>query len=584
VHRARPRPLSLATPAAFGLLVALETILVRALSLGHQVAPVPLILGHVFLITLVVWTRPSRAALPSHELRFRLKFRLWPTVVALPLLVLVSLSLVRYAPNNLDALNYHLPRVAFWMQNRSVALYPTTILQQNGRGAGAEYLLLVFQSISRTDRLTGLLQLVCAILIVCSAPALARLGGSPAKVARWAWLFPITLPMAVTQATSGQNDLVAAALSIGCVVALLPFFHPGEKRTPSWGDAGIAGLTLGAAVTTKVTAIVPVLPLLLLAIAVQVSRVVRSHATIRGETIGRGMLVGALGLLLIGLESDRPRAEADFPSYLKEYAYVGTSEWEDRAINSVRGVFRELPAPWLVSRALHLTACPQGKTCLLPLRPHEDLVGQPIHALAMLVLFVLLAMRWRHLATRTQAFTVSLAIGWLIFHALLRDNAWIARLHLPLFALAPLGFGVLQGLVLSPGFSLAARLLAVLAVLDALAVAVRNERRPPLGPVSTYVASYYEPHIEWMRAGHERALAATVASDCRNLAIANASPDCEYPLVWRAMQAGVTVRHFDKDDSRACLVYRSRNGAPPPAETWIPLESEPAEASVYRRR
>jgi len=202
----------------------------------------------------------------------------------------------------------------------------------------------------------------------------------------------------------------------------------------------------------------------------------------------------------------------------------------------------------------------------------------------MLLVLVVLVVRWRDLELRTQMFTVSIAIAWLIFHALFRDNPWIARLHLPLFAIAPLGFGVLQGLVLPRWILFTAKLLAALAVLDAVAVAVQNERRPPMGSVSSYVASYYEPHIEMMRAGHERALAAAVATGCRDLEILDSTPGCEYPLVWRAMQAGLTVRHFSQNDLKACLVYRSPDVEPPPGAAWVPLATEPPDALVYRRR
>jgi hypothetical protein len=583
VRGVRPRPLSLAAAAAFGVLVALETFLLRTLSLVHQLASTPLVFGHVFLLGLVLWTRPTRGGLPSHLPRLPAQLRSWPVLVPVALLVLVSLSMVRYAPNNLDALNYHLARVAYWMQNRSVALYQTSIPQQNVAGAGAEYLLLVFQSISNSDRLAGVLQLACAVLIVCSAPALARLGGAPEKLARWAWLFPITLPMAVLQATSAQNDLVAAALAVACVAALVPFLHRGEGRTPSWGDALIAGLVLGAVAITKVTAAVPVVPFLVLAVMSQLARLGRSRAKVRLATIGRAVLVGALGLLLIGLESDRFRAEGKV-GYLAYFAYVGSSDWGDRALNSLRGMFREIPAPSGVSRALHLFGCPADESCLILLRPHEDSAGQPIHAAIMVLVLALLMMRWRRLELRARSFTLCLAGGWLAFHAVFRDNPWIARLHLPLFAIAPLGFGVLGGLPLTRAARVVATSVAAVGVLHAVVTAFENERRPPLGRVSSYIGSYYEPNIEGMRAAHERALAAAAASGCRHLEIRIEGPGIEYPLVWRAMRAGLDVRHVGEKDSEACLVYRLPNAPPPPEAVWVPLDTEPAEAAVYRRR
>jgi hypothetical protein len=584
VRGVRPRPLSLAAAAAFGLLVALETLLLRALSLGHQVTPPAVVLGHLLLLAFVLWTRPARRGRPSHLPRLPAQLRSWTALVPMALLLLVSLSMVRYAPNNLDALNYHLARVAYWMQNRSVGLYQTSIPLQNVAAAGAEYLLLVFQSISGSDRLTGVLQLGCCALVVCSAPALARLGGASNTVSRWAWLFPISLPMAVLQATSGQNDLVAAALAVACVAALLPFFHRGEHRTPSWGDALIAGLVLGATATTKMTAAVSVAPFVFLALIIQLVRLGPSPAKARLATVARALLVGALALLLLGLESDRLRAQARLGGMLHAFSYVGTSEWADRALNSLRGVFREIPAPWGVSRAIRLVGCPEGEACLYALRPHEDGVGQPIQVAIVLLALVLLPIRWKHLEARTRAFTLCLPIGWLVFHAVFRDNPWVSRLHLPLFALAPLGFGVLHGLPVTRTVRAIGALVAALAILSAVVVANENERRPPFGHVASYAASYYEPQIEAWRAGHDRALAAATAIGCRHLQLRLQDPGCEYPLVWKAMRAGIDVHHVGENDSAACLIYRSPTIEPPPAADWIPMATEPAEALVYRRR
>lgn len=587
VRGVRPRPLSLAGPIALGLLISAETLLLRALSLVHQVAPLPLVLSHLVLLGVVLASRPSRRGRVSHFPRLPAQLRSWSMVLPVVLLVLVLLSAVRYAPNNLDALNYHLTRVAFWMEHRSIALYETPTLQQNVHAAGAEYLLLILQSISNSDRLSGLLQLACGVLVACAAPALARLGGAPVRLARWAWVFPITMPMAILQATTAQNDLVAAALAVACIAALLPFLHRGEHRTPSWSDAAIAGLVLGAAVTTKLTAAMAALPFLVFAGAIQLARLRQSRAKIRLATLSRALLACAAGLLLVGVEADRARAQATFVSYVKLFSYVGLSDLGDRPLNSLRGLFREIPAPGRISQALHLNGCPDTGICQLLLRPHEDVAGQPLHAAAMLLMLLLLAVRWRHIPVRTRAFVLCLALGWIAFHATFRENPWIARLHLPLFAIAPLGFGVLHGLWVRRWIRVLVSSVAAVAAADGVFVALENERRPPLGPVPSYVATYYwDPNMAVKRPGHERALAAAAASGCRHLDIELQPPGIEYPLIWRAMRAGIDVRHVDVrySDAQGCLVYRDPLSEVPPKDVWVPLETEPADALVYRRR
>jgi 3-methyladenine DNA glycosylase AlkC len=53
---------------------------------------------------------------------------------------------------------YHMTRVQHWIQNRSVAHYPTHVLKELHRNPWAEYALLHFQVLSQGDRLANLLQ------------------------------------------------------------------------------------------------------------------------------------------------------------------------------------------------------------------------------------------------------------------------------------------------------------------------------------------------------------------------------------------------------------------------------------------
>ncbi len=45
-------------------------------------------------------------------------------------------------PNSWDVMQYHLPRIVHWLQNRRVSFYPTHELKQLHMPPGAEYLML----------------------------------------------------------------------------------------------------------------------------------------------------------------------------------------------------------------------------------------------------------------------------------------------------------------------------------------------------------------------------------------------------------------------------------------------------------
>ena len=61
-------------------------------------------------------------------------------------------------PTTADSLIYHLARVAHWMQNRTVAFYPTPTFHQLYLSPWAEYAILHLFILSRDDRLANLVQ------------------------------------------------------------------------------------------------------------------------------------------------------------------------------------------------------------------------------------------------------------------------------------------------------------------------------------------------------------------------------------------------------------------------------------------
>ena len=120
-------------------------------------------------------------------------------------------------PNNWDSMTYHMPRVAHWSQNGSVAHYPTHILRQLWLGPWAEFAIMHLYLLTGGDRLANLVQwLAFAGCAVGAAVVAGELGGGR-RARGLAAVACATLPMAIAQASSTQNDLVASfwLLSLG---------------------------------------------------------------------------------------------------------------------------------------------------------------------------------------------------------------------------------------------------------------------------------------------------------------------------------------------------------------------------------
>jgi hypothetical protein len=157
-------------------------------------------------------------------------------------------------------MNYHLARVAYWLQNRSVAPYQTNVTRQIVLPPGAEYVLTVLQGISGSDRAAALVQYGSWWLLALSAPSLARIFGAPRTVALWATLFVAAAPMALLQASSTQNDLLAAVMALAAMAASLPFLH----RRLGWrhSDLVILFVSMTAGAIVKPTSLVVTSPFL----------------------------------------------------------------------------------------------------------------------------------------------------------------------------------------------------------------------------------------------------------------------------------------------------------------------------------
>lgn len=165
------------------------------------------------------------------------------------LLGAIGVTAVVAPPNTGDSLYYHMSRVAHWVQNRSVAHYPTHVLAQLHQNPGAEFILLHLQVLSGGDRLANLVQwsFLCFNLVGVSLLA-ARLGASPA-VQLWAAVFAATLPMGILQASSTKNEHVHTFWLLCFLYGLLRL-----REQVTWRDTLVTGAGLGLALLTKMTA------------------------------------------------------------------------------------------------------------------------------------------------------------------------------------------------------------------------------------------------------------------------------------------------------------------------------------------
>lgn len=573
----RRRPVALAAPLALTALVVFEALLLDALSLVRGVTAPALVACHVAAVGAAFAFRGARAALVSQVRRgVRSVHALGPPALLLvPVALLITLSAARYVPSNWDSMTYRLARVAHWLQHRSVAPYPTHVERQVIYQPGAEYVLAALQGMSGSDRLAAFLQLAAWGMVVLASPALARLAGAPRRLAPWSAVIVGALPMGVLQASSTQNDLVAAAITIATIVAVVPFLH----RVRRWrvADAVVLGLALGAGVLVKATAVVAAAPFVVLALW----RTARATPRRPGAAVLAVAIAGAVAAIPVAPEVYRrldPGLAAPLRAHAAEYTYAGAGELRDRLTNVVRGLVRNLPSPPALVEAVGIpraTWCAPGAALCTGqlLREHEDFAGNPAHVGLLFLAGCVALARWRRVPPRAALFLSGVPAAWISFHLVFRDNAWITRLQTPDFALSGLAVAAwasrarpreAPAVPAGPvrplrGAAALTALGAGLALAISTNVALENETRPPLGGLrGPMPVGYYPNQSETIRI-HFTVLEAARRNGCSRLGLVIGEDSYDYPLTWRAQQRGIEVRHVFGADPWPCLIFSDQH-------------------------
>ena len=131
--------------------------------------------------------------------------------------LLVLLALVGgflHAPNNYDALNYRMPKVAHWLVAGRWEWIPANNNALNTRSSGFEWLTAPMIALLRTDRLIFLFNLISFLFLPGLVFSLFRRMGATQRASRaWMWLLPSGYCFAL-QAGSVGNDLPAAMFAL----------------------------------------------------------------------------------------------------------------------------------------------------------------------------------------------------------------------------------------------------------------------------------------------------------------------------------------------------------------------------------
>jgi len=423
-------------------------------------------------------------------------------VVAGIVLVTLAIGLLS-APNTADSLRYHLPRIEQWIQQSSLANFPTIDNRQLASGPLAEMLILHFRLLSASDYLDNLVQgLAFAGSVWTSAIVARHLGaGRPGQVL--AAVLVATLPMAILQGSSTQNDFVVSFFLLAAVERLLAWHASG--RLLHGMEVGIA---TGLAVLVKGTAFFYAVPLGLGVLAVLLHRrrwvqlgvaalMVILILLINAPHLYRNarVILAPVGLVSITASLDRsPGAAAS--SVLRNAASNFVTPWNSvnetmiHAIAKVHKVIgRDVDDPNTTLRGTRFWDLPRNVL-------NGDVAPNPLHLLLVLLATGLAVIELFSPPATTgwmpKICLLGAVIGGVLFCTLLRWQPFIVRLQLPFFILAAPAAGVIlaawfgqRGLIIGTSLLLVA----------ALPFVICNQERPLYGNPARAFANHFAPNI-----------------------------------------------------------------------------------------
>ena len=153
-------------------------------------------------------------------------------------------------PNTWDSMTYHMSRVVHWIQNGSVAHYPTYNLPQLFHPPFAEFGITHLQILSNSDSFANLIQWFSAFGSAIGVSLIAKELNADRRGQIFAVVFAATIPMGILQASSTQNDYAVTFWLVCLVYYILLSFKQNQKIYIFW----FVGASLGLGILTKSSA------------------------------------------------------------------------------------------------------------------------------------------------------------------------------------------------------------------------------------------------------------------------------------------------------------------------------------------
>lgn len=402
--------------------------------------------GTIFFLLLFLIARNlpyKKLSIPKLAKVLQKDILIYLSMFAIMVILFVTLVLAIFvAPNNVDAINNHLPKVLHWIQNNSISYYPTHLSWQIYLAPFGSFIKLHFQLLSGTDYFANFAQWMFVLPTLLCVSLIAKHFESDRKTQILASFIAAAIPMGIMQASSSQDDYIASFFLVSFVYFLLAF-----AANKNYLFLIVSSVSLGLALLTKQNAYIFSLPFL-----VWFLRISLSNLKLK-QTFVSFFIIGSIVLLI------------NLPFFARNYTFSGSplfslrDEYINRSIGPVSlisGVIKNtalhvsLPIDLInsgmyspisyIHEALGIPLNRNGlnwrnfKFGIPPYLANENTAPSTIHLVLIVIstIFVLRAKRNDNL----RGYLLSLIAGFIIYSAVFQWQPSASRHHLFLFLLS----------------------------------------------------------------------------------------------------------------------------------------------------
>lgn len=358
------------------------------------------------------------------------------------IVVICGMQAILIAPNSWDGTTYHLSRIEHWVQNHTVAYYPTHIVRQLTYMPFAEWCLVQLRILTGPDYPANLLQFVGLLITLTGIWLIAKQLGAGVAGRSLAVLLTACLPMGILQSTSTQTDYAVTQWFVIFVYFLLK-----SMRGDSFAFI-LASCALGLAWLTKGYAYLYSLPFL-------VWWMLSAKPRWKERVV---MLLGLFAIAVIINAGYFCRNAHAFGQifWSREHLTNETVTLPIFLVNLLRNCALHLISPsgrwnhWVTERLhglaerLHMDLNPIAATFgapkfeLQPLAFEEDYAGNLLHSLLFAGVAVTAALKWmrgKRQAGMAAPYAGAVAAMFLLLCLALRFQPFGSRFHLAVFVL-----------------------------------------------------------------------------------------------------------------------------------------------------